>query len=145
MRRLGILFISVLLLHMLGACEFETSSDGNLYGYWHLESIDTLNGGFCDTHNQLLFWAVQANILECSDRDYAHSPVVYKFEESDGKLILSHPVLNDREKGDPEVTELGRVQPFGIGSLEPVYDIEKLKTDRLVISDGQLRLSFRKL
>ena len=37
----------------MASCELEPSSDGSLYGFWHLESIDSIEGGTADLRDQL--------------------------------------------------------------------------------------------
>ena len=44
---IGILFFAVLVF-TLSSCEIETSQNGDLDGFWHLEQVDTLaTGGTC--------------------------------------------------------------------------------------------------
>ncbi len=144
MRKFYYILLAFTTLCIMASCELEPSSDGNLYGFWHLESIDSIEGGSVDTSQQLLFWAVQANLIECSDHENNHSSVVFRFERDDNHLSLGKGVFNDRDKGDPEVTDVTRLHPYGIGTLQPVFEIEKLKTDRLVLTDGVVRLLFKK-
>ncbi len=144
MRKIIYILLGWVTLFVFASCELETSSDGNLYGYWHLETIDSLAGGATDLRDSLFFWAVQSNLIECSDRNNAHSPVLFRFERQNNELRVGQAYYNLREKGDPEVTDVTRLYPYGIGSLQPVFNIEKLSADRLMVSDGQVRLSFKK-
>jgi len=144
MRKIFNILLGLSSLFVIAACELETSSDGNLYGYWHLENIDSVAGGITDMGDGLIFWAVQSNLIECSDRTDAHSPVLFRFERQDNSLHMGQAYYNLRDQGDPEVTDVTRLYPYGIGSLEPVFDIEKLSSDRLIITDGVVRLSFKK-
>ena len=48
------------LLMSLTSCEIETSDNGKLDGFWHLERVDTLaTGKSVDYTNKLVFWGVQ--------------------------------------------------------------------------------------
>jgi len=144
MRKFYYILLAFITLCIMASCELEPSSDGNLYGFWHLESIDSIGGGAADLRDQLIFWGVQSNLIECSDRSDAHSPVIFRFERQDDSLHMGQAYYNLREQGDPEVTDVTRLHTYGIGALQPVFEIEKLKTDRLVLTDGVVRLLFKK-
>lgn len=129
---------------MMTSCEIEMSSHGNLYGFWHLESIDSMKGGIKDLSSQSLFWSVQAELIECSDKDLNNQIILFKFQRIEDSLSLGEPRFNDREKGDPAVTDITLLSPYGINSFQPVFNIVELKTDRLILSDETVRLNFKK-
>ena len=54
--------VPVLLLMSLTSCEIETSENGDLDGYWHLEQVDTLaTGGVCIIEINVYFGEFSTN------------------------------------------------------------------------------------
>ena len=131
-------------LAIIQSCDVETSSHGNLYGYWHLESVDTINGGVADRSGELVFWSVQAQLIECVDRNNEYSPIIFHFQKQDDNLLLCQAYYNDRERGDPEVVDVTRVYVYGLSSLQPNLHIEHLTSSKLTLSDDTVRLHFKK-
>ena len=69
-RILPIAFVALIgiFLMVFSSCEMETSKNGNLDGYWHLESIDTLeNGGTCDFSARKVFWGIEHKLILIRD------------------------------------------------------------------------------
>ena len=143
MRTLAYFFIGALFIS-LAACDVERSSHGDLYGYWHLEQIDTFNGGSADMSSQLKFWAVQSRLIELSDHDGKYSSIIFHFERQDASLFLSDAHVNNRMEGDPEAEGVWQVEPFGLNSLTPRLRIVSLSSGKLVVSNKIVRLNFKK-
>ncbi|PTL34243.1 hypothetical protein C7120_06815 [Prevotella sp. oral taxon 376] len=139
---------SCLLVFILSftACDLETSGNGKLDGFWHLESIDTINGGFNDLSQRRLFWAFQAKLLELTDRDGLHPQCLMRFEQGGGVLKLSDPYLYDREggEGDHPLTGPDYLVPFGVNGVSENFTIEKLTGSKMILNSGKLRLYFTK-
>ena len=105
------------------SCEIETSDNGDLDGFWHLERVDTIRtGGRLDLKDEYVFWAVQKDLLNACDR---HG--------------------NDRMNGDPAVDDAGMLRPFGVNALDETFGVERLTGSKMVLSTEELRLSFTKL
>ena len=63
-----VLLMLVLGSVLLNSCEIESSDNGSLDGFWHLESIDTLaTGGRSDYSKQRVFWGVQYKLLSVNN------------------------------------------------------------------------------
>lgn len=128
------------------SCEIETSDNGDLDGYWHLNRVDTLStGGVCDMSEKLMFWAVQVKLLNTFDRSGQSGSYMFRFEHKDGNLRLYDPHKDDRMSGDPKVESPEELTPFGVNSLDETFKIERLSGSRMVLSNDKLRLSFNKL
>ena len=139
--RYWVLGVGCLLLCV--GCDFELSGNGDLDGYWHLERIDTLQGGGVrDLSSESLFWGVQFHLLRMTD--LASNDIVYRFSQENGQLILSAPCMFDRKEGDTLVTDLEVLRPFGIQSLDEHFDMVRLNTDQLVLKSAVLQLTFKK-
>lgn len=130
----------------MGACGdwIETSGNGKLDGMWHLMRIDTLEtGGGVDMAEDRKYLAVQGSILEVHDADEV-GKYMFRFSHADGKLALSDARLNDRTQGDPVVTDVSVLTPYGINRLEETFVVEKLTGKRMVLVSDVLRLTYRK-
>ena len=137
--------LSCLVVLLMTACDLDLAADGTFYGHWHLERIDTLEGGSCDLSRNLVFWSVQNRLIECADRGSAHTPVISRFERASDSLFFERLYYSDRVAGDPIVEDTGHVAVFGLHSLAPRFRVEHLSGHRMLLSDGRLRLAFRKL
>ena len=96
MKKLRYIFVvlpAFLLLSLaFTSCELETSDNGKLDGFWHLERVDTLaTGKSCDLSGQLLFWSVQMKLLNVSDKNYKLRSAFFRFEHANGTLRLYEP------------------------------------------------------
>lgn len=134
-----------LLLAMFTACDFETSDNGKLDGFWHLERVDTIaTGGSCDLSDELLFWSVQMKILNLSDRNYVLNSVNMSFRHEADTLRVFSPLFDDRMNGDPVVTNPAVLAPFGINMLDEKFRVESLTGSRMVLQTDALRLVFKR-
>ncbi len=146
-RLLFFTFLPFCLLTFFTACTIESSDNGDLDGYWHLESIDTIpTGGRCDLGSRQLFWGVQHKLMQLEGGDVSF---FYRFSQSKDSLILLTPYYNrgheDVENGgDIPVTEPSGLKQYGIQHLSERYFKEKLSGSRMVLRTDSFRLSFRR-
>ena len=140
--------IFAFLIFSFTSCELETSGNGDLDGFWHLVQVDTLQtGGVKDTSKELFFWSFQVNLLEFSDRSY-HIPIyMARFNHENGQLKVTQPCLYNREEGNEMVTEenVKDISPYGLNALEEIFRVEELSGSRMTLSNGTLRLYFKKM
>lgn len=140
----SILLMAALAFIALTSCSLETDGSGDLGGYWHIESVDTLNtGGHLDLSNEKLFWAVQNTLLNVSNRSTGSS-YLFQYVHSGDSLLLSDPRLDDRQQGDPQVTDIEHLRPFGINNLEEGFAIESLHSSKMTLRSDAIRISFKK-
>lgn len=139
---------SAFLVFSFSSCELETSGNGDLDGFWHLVQVDTLQtGGVKDTSKELFFWSFQVNLLELSDRSY-HIPIyMARFNHENGQLKVTQPCLYNRDEGNEMVTEenVKDISPYGLNALEETFRVEELSGSRMTLSNGTLRLYFKKM
>ena len=142
MKRKIIYIASVaVMLFTITSCELETSGNGKLDGFWHLEKIDTIaTGGICDLSEGNVFWAFQHKLLELN----GYTTCLCRFSHANGVLSVSEPYRYDRENGDELLTEPTLLIPYGINSLEEDFSVEALSNSRMVLNSGDLRLHFTK-
>ncbi len=140
---------AVLLVCMMAlslcACDFHASDNGDLDGFWHLESIEDLQSGEMQhLDNQKLFWAYQVHLMYLQGA--STGTFFLRFEHSNGTLRLYEPRRNGGhgEVGDPLVTDPSVLQPYGITALEESFEVEKLNGSTMVLRSGTYRLRFTK-
>ena len=145
-----VLLMLVLGSVLLNSCEIESSDNGSLDGFWHLESIDTLaTGGRSDYSKQRVFWGVQYKLL--SVNNYEGGRFYFRFRQTSDSLILSSPYKNNWHQdygefgGDIPLTVINdTVRRRGINNLvEPFYK-EKLSGSKMILRTKGLRLNFKK-
>lgn len=140
--------ISAFLVFSFTSCELETSGNGDLDGFWHLVQVDTLQtGGVKDTSKELFFWSFQVNLLEFSDRSYQIPIFMARFNHDNGQLKVTQPCLYNRDEGNEMVTEenVKDISPYGLNALEETFRVEELSGSRMTLSNGTLRLYFKKM
>ena len=140
--------LSAFLVFSFTSCELETSGNGDLDGFWHLVQVDTLQtGGVKDTSKELFFWSFQVNLLEFSDRSYQIPIFMARFNHDNGQLNVTQPCLYNRDEGNEMVTEenVKDISPYGLNALEETFRVEELSGSRMTLSNGTLRLYFKKM
>ena len=149
---LACLFASMLL--GICSCELETSENGDLDGFWHLESVDTLaTGGVRDYSNQHIFWAVEHKLISISDQETFNGFRGYwaRFNQTGDSLVLTSLYRNHWHEnfgsigGDIPVVEINdTLRRCGINHLVEGYRKEKLSGSKMVLVTDELRLRFTK-
>jgi len=138
---------AALLLFFFTSCELNTSNNGPLDGYWQMTRVDTLdNGHSADVRSRLIFWAVQADMLEMrSQFDLEQVPVIFRFELNADRLRVYSPVADNREISDSIVTHPSTVAYYGVGDLDETLLVKTLNSKKMVLeTEHHLLLYFRK-
>jgi hypothetical protein len=141
MKNILIIFLALLLF---GSCDLETSKNGDLDGFWHLERVDTLStSGSLDLSEEKLFWAFQKDLLQLRGDE---QEFYLRFNHHDNQLDLSNPHLRDREKDDPAISSstMYLIRPYGINEEEEYFQVVTLDNDNMVLRNQSLQLWFRK-
>ena len=141
MKNILIIFLALLLF---GSCDLESSKNGDLDGFWHLERVDTLStSGSLDLSEEKLFWAFQKDLLQLRGDE---QEFYLRFNHHDNQLDLSNPHLRDREKDDPAISSstMYLIRPYGINEEEEYFQVVTLDNDNMVLRNQSLQLWFRK-
>ena len=126
----------------LSACELETSGNGGLDGFWHLERVDTLaTGGVADWSAETRFWAFQARLLNVTNNDGGY---LLRFSHEGDSLTVSDPYAHARPNGATRLEDAQPLRPYGINGLSDRFRIEKLKGGTMVLSTKRLKLTLKK-
>ena len=131
-----------------GLVEFETSDNGKLDGYWHLEKVDTLSsGGTADVSQQLIFWSVQGAMLITYSPNISSAVqrCVFHFSHENDTFSIIEPRIFDRVAGDPLVEDVAILAPFGINKLDESFKVEQLTGSKMTLVSENLRLFFKKM
>ena len=132
------------------SCTLETSDNGDLDGFWHLERVDTLaTGGVCDLSEELRFWAVQRHLISIVDHGNSSNGGYFgylsHFSHEGDRMRLYDMYVNDRMVGDIKMETAEPLNVFGINALEENFRVEQLSSSRMQLSTDVLRLHFRKM
>lgn len=143
------------LLMSLASCEIETSDNGELDGFWHLERIDSLeNGKTVDCSNQLIFWGVQLRLIEAKDMGNNSINHLYlRFEQTSDCLYINKVYENHWHEDNPNAEVGGDVpvevandetRHYGINNIPEGFLKERLDGSKMVLKSKMLRLTFRR-
>lgn len=89
-----ILFLTAVFMSLcLMSCDLETTDNGKLDGFWHLERIDTLaTGGSLDTSGDKVFWSFQVRLLWLQG---GSSSFYFRFNQDGDSLSIYSPYTNE--------------------------------------------------
>ncbi len=135
---------------MCGGCSMlEHPNNKELDGYWHLVGVDTLaTNGKKDLADDLLFWSIQARLMTVTDRSVIDSRDNYVMHMTitDFKTIHIYDIRqHDKNGGDPEITDVSLLAPFGINQLEETFTVESVSGSKMILKDEILRLYFKRM
>lgn len=144
------LLMATIAVASLSGCDIETSDNGDLDGFWHLERIDTLaTGGVKDMSNEVVFWSVQAKLMH-TQGSAAQGSFYFRFNQTADSLVVSSPYAdhwhqdNGDNGGDIPVTDPSAFSEYGINSLEEHFAKESMSGSRMILKSDMLRLYFKK-
>lgn len=147
---LGFLFA---MMACMACSDFHSSDNGPLDGFWQLAAVDTLPNGptGVDAKPTRVFWAVEGELLEMRDlrpNVGANRNIFFRFQLANDKLILSHPIINNRSVSDSIPADGTLLRYYGLTHLpqEPAETlmVEKLNNGAMILRAEKLRLHFRK-
>lgn len=140
---------------MLASCNVETSDNGPLDGFWHLEQVDTLaTGGTTDYSSGYVFWGVQKDLIYIKDSSNSSVGAYYlRFSQTQDSLHITKIYLdhghednpNHEQGGDIPVEAIDRnLRFFGLNALPEHFKKEAINGNRMILSTEKLRLKFKK-
>lgn len=150
---LGSLFFSMLASLMFSSCTIESSDNGDLDGFWHLEQIDTLaTGNSADFSKKYVFWGIEHKLIAVKETDNASRDKFYfRFEQTSDSLKITRAYVNHghqdngEDGGDIPVTEVSSdLRYYGIHVLPEGFQKEALSGSKMILKSKTLRLKFKK-
>ncbi len=134
------------------SCELESSKNGDLDGFWHLESIDSLENGKCvDFSKKRVFWGVEHKLIAARENDLGIASFYFRFEQTSDSLKITEVFLNHghqdngEDGGDiPQGDVTDDLRYFGVNQIPECFAKEALSGSKMVLRSKTLRLNFRK-
>lgn len=146
-------YAALVVLLLLNSCKFETLSNGDFDGYWHLVSIDNLaDNTSASLEDQRIYWGVTGKLIQARNIDIDNRGYFFSFSLSDTELLLTEVFKNGGHEdwgenaGDRPVEDLSELSTIGVYTTEiPVsYKIETLTSGKMILSTATHRLHFKK-
>lgn len=136
----------------LSSCDLEHSDNGDLDGYWHLESIDTLaNGHTADFSKSYVFWGIEYKLISTRVTNTGTDRFYLRFEQTSDSLKITQAYLdhghqdNGEDGGDLPVDEVtDDLRFYGINHLPEEFYKEALDGTKMILRSKTLRLKFKK-
>lgn len=138
-------FITIIFaLIALASCTLERSDNGDLDGFWHLTSIDTLaTGGYADYSEKQVFWMFQGKLYKT--REYTkYTAVVGHFQMEGDSLFVTDVFKDDRMNDDPAIENVSEIYVYGFSAINEHFKIVSLSSSNMTLQSKTLRLGFRK-
>lgn len=140
---------------MLASCNVETSDNGPLDGFWHLEQVDTLaTGGTTDYSSGYVFWGVQKDLIYIKDSSNSSVGAYYlRFSQTQDSLHITKIYLDHGHEDNPYHEQGGDIPVeaidinlrfLGLNALPEHFKKEAINGNRMILSTKKLRLKFKK-
>ena len=127
---------------MFSSCTLESSDNGDLDGFWHLES---------DFSQRYVFWGVEHKLIAAKETDTNREKFYFRFEQTGDSLKITQVYKNHwhqdqgEEGGDIPVDELSDdLQHYGINALPEGFKKEALSGSKMILKSKTVRLKFKK-
>ncbi len=149
----NILYLSLLaaVVLVLSACSIDTDTvagDGDMEGFWHLETIQTLptdstqSTVIRDLRDQRFFWSFQHKLLELRDYDSGNKTMLCRFAIAGGQLTITEAYIESLGN-DQQTTDTTLLAPYGITRLNQPYDY-RINGSRMTIDVDTTRLYLKR-
>lgn len=140
---------------LLASCNVETSDNGPLDGFWHLERVDTLaTGGTTDYSSGYVFWGVQKDLIYIKDSSNGSVGAYYlRFNQTNDSLHITKIYLDHGHEDNPYHEQGGDIPVeaidinlrfLGLNALPEHFKKEAINGNHMILSTEKLRLKFKK-
>ncbi len=144
--------IVLVALFSFSSCELESSKNGDLDGFWHLESIDSLeNGQTIDLSKLHIFWGIEHKLIAVRESDYGKSSFYFRFEQTSDSLKITEVFLNHghqdngEDGGDiPQDEVTDDLRYYGVNAIPDGFVKEALNGSKMILKSKTVRLNFKK-
>lgn len=144
----------MVLLSVLGftSCDLESSDNGDLDGYWHLESIDSLeNGNTVQLSESRIFWGIEHKLILAREYNLGKDQFYFRFVQTSDSLTITKVYLNHWHQdhgddgGDIPVDEVTpSLRYYGVNQIPERFYKEALSGSKMILRSKTLRLNFKK-
>ena len=153
-RVLHIAFVALVgtFVMVFSSCEMETSKNGDLDGYWHLESIDTLeNRWTSDFYARKVFSVIEHKLIVIRDLNVGPFDGFYmRFDQTGDSLLIPKAYRKNQNyhEGDDDAPisadDMEDLRKYGINNLPEGFAKEALSGSKMILRSKTLRLKFKK-
>ena len=144
------LCLLLFILLLPAACDIESTDNGNLDGFWHLEQVDTLaTGGSLNLKEQKIFWGVQYHLIHLTGAGQANN-FYLRFRQTGDSLYITQAFIEhsgtagQQGNGDEPLTNDSLLQIYGLQSSNEQFIKVKLNGKWLILKSARLQLTFRR-
>ena len=148
----GAVFLLLFLQLGFTSCDLESSDNGDLDGFWHLERIDTLaTGRSADLSKLHVFWGIEYKLISARETDYGKESMYFRFEQTNDSLKITKVYLDHghQDKGPlggdiPLNRVTADLRYYGVNDIPEGFAKEALNGSKMILRSKTLRLQFRK-
>lgn len=134
------------------SCTLESSDNGDLDGFWHLESIDSLETGkTVDFSEKYVYWGVEHKLIAVKETDTNREKFYFRFEQTSDSLKITKVYRNHwhQDQGDdggdiPVEEVIPDLQYYGINAIPEGFQKEALSGSKMILKSKTIRLKFKK-
>lgn len=149
---LSVVLAMILSMVSLSSCTLESSDNGDLDGFWHLESIDSLQSGkTVDVSSQKIFWGVEHKLIAARLESTSKERYYFRFEQTSDSLKITQVFIdhghqdNGEDGGDIPLGEVSdNLRLYGVNEIPEGFSKEALSGSKMILRSKTVRLKFRK-
>lgn len=149
---LSVVLAIILSMALLSSCTLESSDNGDLDGFWHLESIDSLQSGkTVDVSNQKIFWGVEYKMIAARKENKVGESFYFRFEQTSDSLKITKVYIDHWHQdqgvdgGDiPLGVVTDNLRLYGVNAIPEGFAKEALSGSKMILRSKTVRLNFRK-
>lgn len=150
MKRALYIIILIITLCFTTSCVQNRGFIGDLFGQWRLEQIEYDNNSLeCDT----IFFAFQTNIIQVRNiryfPHYEHMTFTGLYSRQDNLLKVDfynhNGNIEDANSEEEKAAMLRDLKILYIDELSPIFTVEKLNYNEMILEYNELRYIFTKL
>lgn len=149
---LSVVLAIILSMASFSSCTLESSDNGDLDGFWHLESIDSLQSGkTVDVSQQKIFWGVEHKLIAARFETRVKERYYFRFEQTSDSLKITKVFVdhghqdNGEDGGDIPLDEVSdNLRLYGVNEIPEGFSKEALSGSKMILRSKNVRLKFRK-
>ena len=149
---LSVVLAIILSMASFSSCTLESSDNGDLDGFWHLESIDSLQSGkTVDVSQQKIFWGVEHKLIAARFETPVKERYYFRFEQTSDSLKITKVFVdhghqdNGEDGGDIPLDEVSdNLRLYGVNEIPEGFSKEALSGSKMILRSKTVRLKFRK-
>lgn len=149
---LSVVLAIILSMASFSSCTLESSDNGDLDGFWHLESIDSLQSGkTVDVSQQKIFWGVEHKLIAARKENKVGESFYFRFEQTSDSLKITKVFVdhghqdNGEDGGDIPLDEVSdNLRLYGVNEIPEGFSKEALSGSKMILRSKNVRLKFRK-